>query len=184
MAEVELLVEGFLQIDFEKRTVKIASSSTLVKDKKCILVDCPAHLPTSITPNIIILTHSHLDHTWNVRLFRNRKLYFPSPLPNSVMFVEKEPTLRKTIELIDDELKLSNNVIIFSTPGHVRDHISVLVHAQDGNYVIAGDAIKNEAELKNDPLFCWNIEKWRESRKKILSIADYVVLGHGGIVKI
>jgi len=82
---------------------------------------------------------------------------------------------------------------IIQTPGHSPEHCSLVVPAEEGIYVIAGDVFwwaddeeqKIDVEKKDDahPAEV-NMQNLIESRKNILEVADYIIPGHGKTFKV
>jgi glyoxylase-like metal-dependent hydrolase (beta-lactamase superfamily II) len=199
MAEVKVLIEGKHQAIEDK--VYISSTVTLIKDDgKNILVDT-SHIwnkeklisaleTEGLAPNdidMVVLTHTHLDHTANTYLFNNAEIFakfnfgYPGQLHN---------TQEECIERFDIETgtNLSKDVEFLITTGHSIDSLSIKVNTADGIIVIAGDAIASEefADLKKQPNSDWiySLEEYNNSRKKILAIADFVIPGHGEMFKV
>ena len=124
--------------------------------------------------NYIFTTHYHTDHARDRALFPNAKqvdiwgynvgdrYYFES----------------------EKGFKITQNVSVIPTPGHAREHSSLIVKTVNGIVVIAGDVwwYKNFTP-KIDP-YAVNQHDLEKSRKKILEMADYVIPGHGDIVKV
>jgi glyoxylase-like metal-dependent hydrolase (beta-lactamase superfamily II) len=188
MAEVKILIEGYA-------TKERASPSTvLIKDGRLkILVDPGANKEMLLNAlskeglkpeeiDLIFLTHYHPDHFLNIRLFP-----------------DKDILDGKTIYRDDEEIRFSDNlpntnVKIIETPGHTDEHASLLVETEKGKVVIAGDLWwwydKEEQRTDYESLinqrdpFVKDKEKLKESRKKILEIADYIIPGHGKMFKV
>jgi glyoxylase-like metal-dependent hydrolase (beta-lactamase superfamily II) len=196
MAEVKVLVEGFH--DKSKGYLEASSTSVLIKTDKNILVDTglwkdeekllKALKKEGIVPNdieIIIATHLHLDHTANIHLFKNAKVIAKHNLPTG-------PGLRIAVsgyrieKMEVDNAEIAKDVKTILTPGHVDDHISVVVDTDKGTVVIAGDALGSEkyTDFSVIPDRYWNLEEFNKNRKKILDMADYVIPGHGKMFKV
>lgn len=107
-----------------------------LKDKN-ILIDTSSKLnrkelkkdleELNLTPkdiNIVILTHTHWDHTGNLSLFPNAKVYASKKLSKS----------KKIIDI--DKLKI-NNIKIIETPGHSIDSICILYK----EFLFSGDTL-------------------------------------------
>jgi glyoxylase-like metal-dependent hydrolase (beta-lactamase superfamily II) len=192
MSEVKILIEGYATKTKEEW---VASPSTvLVKDSNLnILVDpgsnkkllLKALAKEKLNPkdiNLIFLTHYHLDHTLNIRLFPDCD-------------VLDGDTINKDDKIIEYSGNIPNtNVKVIPTPGHANEHCSLLVKTNKGNIVIAGDLFwwrTNEEQKtdykslieKKDP-YVKNLEELIESRKKVLKLADYVIPGHGKMFKV
>lgn len=201
MAEIKVLVEGVHKKEDDK--LRIGSTVTLIKSDKNIIVDTGSFLdkdkiieelkkedliPEDI--DIVILTHLHLDHTVNTYLFNNAKIYCKFRKSHPGMFHDPKAGTLQRIE-IKDNMEIAKNVKIILTPGHTDDMISVVCETDKGTIVMAGDAISDESwgdldkKYIPDAIFSErDIEKYDNSRKKIVEIADYIVPGHGGMFKV
>ncbi len=193
MAEVKILIEGYAR---KSDVTWYASPSTvLIKDSgKNIIVDPGANekmllealekeglKPEDI--DIVFLTHYHLDHILNIRLFPNKDIYDGDSInSNDSKIVEYEGNIPNT------------NIQVIPTPGHSYEHVSLLVETEKGKIVIAGDLFwwrDNEGpELNKESLLNYkdpytkDKDALLESRKKILEIADYIIPGHGKMFKV
>lgn len=127
----------------------------------------------------VFFTHLHRDHTGNYTLFENARFfmseyeYCRSPIPHS--------------EPVPDNGEIMDSVSVLYTPGHTKGHASVVVHLED-TIVIAGDAIVSLTYLLQEKFWCYNQDYYsdkasKESTKKILDTADYIIPGHGSIFK-
>lgn len=131
----------------------------------------------------VFLSHSHIDHILLASLFEKAK------------FVTYDTNL-----LYDNDLMLEFNknffgkdIEILETPGHVTEHLSLLVNTPKGKIALAGDAIwwiEGEKQImdvnKKDDSHPkeLNMEKLIESRKMLLKKADYIIPGHGKMFKV
>jgi len=197
MAEAKVLVKGIHTMN-ESGEIRIASTCTLIKTDKNILVDTSsfheknellaALKKEGLAPediDMVVLTHLHLDHTVNVSLFTNACVLckFREGYPGQMHFPSKGYI--KRFELTDGT-EISKDVTVLETPGHTGDMISLVVNTKKGVVVIAGDAFSDETylDLNKEPSPLLNdVQKFNESRKKILAIADYIVPGHGNMFK-
>jgi len=198
MAEVKVLVEG-VHRQIEEGKFDISCTTVLIKSDKNIIVDPGAFInrgklldalkkeglkPEDI--NVVILTHLHLDHIVNVSLFSKAKIFLrfiSGKYPG--MFQRIDQGKLERFDILNE--KIANDISIIDTPGHSDDHISVLVETKEGNVVISGDAIASEewADVNKEPNpLVYSVEKYGESRKKILEIADYIIPGHGKMFKV
>ena len=134
--------------------------------------------------NFVIVTHTHLDHSLLAGIFENAKI-----LDNSNIYSfngkigEHEGNAPGT------------NIEIIKTPGHDQFHCSVLVDTDDlGKVVMAGDVFwwADEEEQKTDRQsllehkdpYIKDEKALRESREKILKLANYIIPGHGEMFKV
>jgi len=188
MAEVKILIEGYA-------TKERASPSTvLIKDSGLkILVDPGANKERLLSAlsreglkpediNLIFLTHYHPDHILNIRLFPDKDILDG----NTIYRDDKDIGFSDNIP--------NTNIKVIETPGHAHEHASLLVETEKGKVVIAGDLWwwYDEEEQKTDYESLMNYrdpyvkdeEKLKESRKKVLEIADYIIPGHGKMFKV
>lgn len=197
MAEVKVIIEGTHNpLGGEK--LKVNATVTLIKSDKNILVDTGYFNEREIiisklkeenltheSIDIVILTHTHLDHIVNTYLFPNAKIFCKLRKNYSGQFhIPSEGCLERFD--LKDGVELAKDVSILLTPGHTEDHISVVVKTNKGIVVIAGDALASESlmDINKQPLLAADFNDFNESRKKILKIADYIVPGHGNIFQV
>ncbi|MDD5181702.1 MAG: MBL fold metallo-hydrolase [Candidatus Nanoarchaeia archaeon] len=175
----------------------VASTSTLVRGDKNIIVDTGSFMDRdrlvdslkkeNLTPediDCVIITHTHLDHSANAGLFKNAEILVKHNLSNpGIKFYVNSYFIEK-VNL--DGYTVMKGVKTLLTPGHTVDNISVAVETREGTIVVAGDAISSEKylDLSRIPESCWDKNEYNKSRKKILKIADWIIPGHGDLVKI
>ncbi len=192
MSEVKVLIEGYAK---EENGVELASpSTTLIQDSGLkILVDPGANKELLLNAlskeglypkdiDIIFLTHYHPDHILNIRLFPDKDILDG----NTIYRDDKEIAFSDNIP--------NTNVKVMETPGHAHEHACLLVETEMGKIVIAGDVFwwSDEEEQKTDyeslmnhkDPYVKNEKELKESRKKILEIADYIIPGHGKMFKV
>ncbi len=200
MAEIKVLIKGHHAKNEEARP-KIGSTITLIRTKeKKIVVDTGSFLDKDklidelknegLTPkdiDTVILTHLDLDHLVNIYLFKNAKVFCKfrgGGYPGQTHF-PAEGCLERT-DLLEKKL-ISEDIEIMLTPGHAEDMISVIVDTPKGKVVVAGDAFpsKGWVDFRRQPnSLITDVEKFNESRKKILQVADYIIPGHGEMFKV
>jgi glyoxylase-like metal-dependent hydrolase (beta-lactamase superfamily II) len=127
----------------------------------------------------VVSSHSHQDHSRNSKLFGKDKVY------NPFLLYKKIP---EGLIIPGTQIK-----VIYS-PGHVDKHIAFLVDTAEGKFAIAGDVFwwEDGEEQKTDyeSLIAHidpagkDLTVLQESRKKLLSMADYVIPGHGDIFRV
>lgn len=131
----------------------------------------------------VFLSHRHPDHVLLAGLFDKAKyITFDSNLlyDQDLMLEFDKDFLGKDIEIIN-------------TPGHVNEHISLIVTTKKGKIAIAGDTIwwwDDEEQIfdinqpdHNDAIDL-DMKVLIKSRKKLIKKADYIIPGHGKMFKV
>lgn len=188
MAEVKILLEGYTNADSvgESGEERTATTTTLIRDGEWVIVTDPGVLESQdilvdalakeglkvADVNLVIVTHSHLDHYRNVGMFAKAKNLEYWALWDGNRADEWDE-------------QFTDNIRIIKTPGHNYDGLTILVDTQEGRVAIAGDLWwkENYPEATNDP-YASDQEKLKESRQKVLSVADYIIPGHGPMFKV
>jgi len=186
MAQVKILIEGYTSADniAESGEERTCPTITLVKDKDIVMVVDPGVLESQDVlkrklkeeglgvddVNIVFITHSHADHYRNAGMFPKAKLLEFFALWNGNIAEEWN-------EQFTDDIK------IIKTPGHSSTSLTLLVQAGKGVVAVCGDVFWKENAPQNDP-YATNPNKLKESREKILQIADWIIPGHAGIYKV
>lgn len=189
MAQVDILIKGYNQ-EVSEELHKYASTTTLVRSGEFnIVVDPGTHKSTDLyvhalkdfdlTPNDIthvFTTHEHLDHTRDIPFFKNATVI------DSVGYHKADEHRFDESE----ELEIAPGVKRMATPGHGQEdqHASLLVDTDKGVVCVAGDVWWYEDLTPVDDSYISDPEALEESRKKILELADYIIPGHGGMVKV
>jgi len=193
MAEIKILIEGYA-----KKLAKgwVASSTTclIIAENKKIITDpgcnrqklLEALHKEGLTTNdidYVFLSHCHPDHILLAGIFEKAK------------FITFDANLMydKDLMLEFDKHVLGKDIEIVETPGHVLEHLSLLVSTAKGRVAIAGDVIwwiEGEKQLFNinqkdhTQAKGMNMGTLIESRKKLLENADYIIPGHGKMFKV
>jgi glyoxylase-like metal-dependent hydrolase (beta-lactamase superfamily II) len=185
MNTVKILIQGYAQKLPDGRW-NATSTTTLVRSEgKNVIID-PGLFPKDINTALekegltvenidtVVNSHSHQDHARNRKLFGKEKVYSP--------FTEYKK-IPEGLVIPGTQIK-----VIF-TPGHVDKHIAFLVDTAEGKCSIAGDVFwweDNEEQKTDLASLLEHIDPagkdqkvLTESRKKLLSLADYVIPGHG-----
>lgn len=193
MAEVKVLIEGYAK-ELEKGWVASSTTCLVTTENKKIITDPGCNRKkllatlskeglTTSDIDYVFLSHCHPDHILLAGIFEKAK------------FVTFDTNLlyNKDLMLEFDKDVLGKDLEIIETPGHVLEHLSLLVHTSKGKIAIVGDVIwwvdgeeqvfninqKDHSQAKG-----MNMKKLIESRKKILEIADYIIPGHGKMFKV
>ena len=186
MSGFKILIEGYART---MGSVVFASPTTvLIRDSGLtILVDPGANKRLlldalereAITPeqiDIVFVTHHHLDHLLNIRLFPDKEIYDGA-----------------AINAYDKMLEYSGNIPntrikVIPTLGHTMEHWSLLMETARGKVAIAGDVfwwwddeeqkIDKESLMAREDPYAQDADALSESRKKLREMADYIIPGH------
>jgi glyoxylase-like metal-dependent hydrolase (beta-lactamase superfamily II) len=173
MAEVKVLIEGnfgsTVSLVRDKTLVMIVDPG-LVKDPKVIVRRLKKENLSVNDVNVVCVTHAHMDHYRNVGMFPRAKAldYWGMWLKDG---------------LKECKSRLTENIRIMKTPGHTDDGISVIVKTEMGVVAICGDVFWEENASLSDS-YCGDNGKLKESRKRVLKVADYIITGHGKMFKV
>jgi glyoxylase-like metal-dependent hydrolase (beta-lactamase superfamily II) len=155
--------------------------------------------------NAVIFTHLHWDHCSNMSVFQNARYYVHSKelefaLDPHVLYYKSyeskklgvtPPFENAEFQTLEGEYEFNSFITVFPSPGHSPGHQSVGVRTPKGLYVIAGDAVFSEENLKPDeqknlpftPMGRYvNVFDMFESMENIVQRADHVLTGHGSDV--
>lgn len=189
---LKILIQGYAR--YEKDVLVASPSTVLIKDSGLnLLIDPGANeklLLESLSKekiklediDIIFLTHYHLDHILSIRLFPETQI-----VSGEGIFVNDRmmPVSKKIPET---ELK------IVKTPGHSKEHCSILADTDNGVIAVAGDVFwwmddekqdtNYQSLLRKEDKLAYDFIALQKSRRKLLEIADYIIPGHGKMFKI
>jgi len=194
MAKIKILIKGYAK---EKYGEEFASSTTtLIRENNLNIIVDPGINKEALLGglakeglktgdiNFVIVTHTHLDHSLLSGIFENAKI------------LDNDDIYSFDGKISGHEGKIPNTDIeIIKTPGHDQFHCSVLVETEDlGKVVIAGDVFwwTDEEEQKTDKQnllehedpYVKDKKALKESRERILNLADYIIPGHGEMFKV
>jgi glyoxylase-like metal-dependent hydrolase (beta-lactamase superfamily II) len=192
MTDLKILAEGYARKDDD---VLFASpSSVLIRDsglnilvdpglnKRSLLVSLDKEDLRPEDIDLLFLTHHHLDHILNVRLF-----------PESIVCDGFD--MIKEDRIISYSGKIPNtNIKVIPTPGHSSEHCSLMAETEMGKIVVAGDVFwwmddeiqetSKESLLGHKDPFVADVWELVESRNKLIEIADFIIPGHGKMFKV
>jgi glyoxylase-like metal-dependent hydrolase (beta-lactamase superfamily II) len=186
MPEVRVLYKGSVKKEGDG-WIAVPNTILITQGRRKILVD-PGNHPKlldqleirSIWPeeiDTIFLTHSHLDHTLNLRLFPD------------AMIIDSTWIYQGTRMKPHDRKIPGTEIEIVPTPGHSLDHASLIVPTEEGKTAICGDLFwweENDEQRTDyssllfleDP-FAVDRDRLLKSRRTLLRIAERFVPGHG-----
>ncbi len=189
MSKVKVLIEGYAKVN-KDGTWDATSSTTLVDTGKVkIIVDpgCNRKLLLQAlqkeglkTSDIdyVFISHYHPDHCLLIGIFEKAKVF------DSVQW-QDGPIGGETPEFLPD-----TDIQIVKTPGHSPEHASLLVPTKNGNVLIGADVfwwaegVKPTLDLDFPDDFASDMETLKQSRKKALEIADWIIPGHGKMFRV
>jgi glyoxylase-like metal-dependent hydrolase (beta-lactamase superfamily II) len=176
-AQVDVVLDGSLT----STGGGVASTCTLVRDGGNVIVVDPGMAtgaaaildglagfgvqPEDVTE--VVLSHHHPDHTMYAGLFPNAAVHDHWAIYRGTHWEDSEC----------DGRVLSPSVQLVRTPGHTAEDLALIAGTPDGVVVTthswfhADSAVEDEDAEDPDQL--------RESRRRILEVADLIVPGHG-----
>lgn len=193
MAEVKVLIEGYAK-KLEKGWVASSTTCLVTSGNKKIITDPGCNREkllealnkeglTTHDIDYVFLSHCHPDHILLAGIFEHAR------------FITFDTNLMydKDLMLGFEKYILGKDIEIIETPGHVLEHLSLLVNTPKGRIAIAGDVIwwidgeeqvldisqKDHSQAKG-----MDMKKLIESRKKLVERADYIIPGHGKMFKV
>lgn len=185
MIQLDVLCVGDLQRDGDGNILKADCTSVLIRAPGHNIVVDPStkYMKPAVKTSFrqigvfpkevdtVILTHTHADHTGNLDMYRNAKVYLHSGADTEV----------PSATVIDgDEFEVCPGVRIVHTPGHCPEQCSVFVEA-DRRYAVAGDTVPLEDNLRKmvPPAINTDPDLALQSIKRVADYADVVIPGHG-----
>ncbi len=188
-ATVKVLIEGYARqvengwIASSTTCLVISSGMKIITDPGCNrqkLTEALANESLSSEDiDFVFLSHGHPDHMMLCGIFEKAKLV---TYDDHLVYDQ------------DRMVKFDKHIMgpcteVISTPGHVPDHISLLVNTRDGIVAIAGDVFWWSDEEKQDPCNATpslgdDHQKLAESRRTLLRMADFIIPGHGKMFRV
>jgi glyoxylase-like metal-dependent hydrolase (beta-lactamase superfamily II) len=188
-SDLKILVDTGFEFEMDHGRDNIA------RNKKILIQALEDHslMPEDI--DILFITHWHADHFMNYDLFSDSEIIMAKP-------AVKRHHLDFT-EMDDGDL-IADGVQVLFTPGHTREHASLLLstkpmifkqRSQQGGIItgigekkviVAGDAIVSPNYYFLNKIWNHNNDFYSESLaqqsvEKICEVADYIIPGHGGM---
>jgi len=192
MTEVKILIEGYAKK--LKNGWDASSTTCLIKTKNKKIITDPGcnrlrllsalkkeNLKTSDI-DYVFLSHCHPDHILLAGIFEKVKFI---TFDSNLMY-DKDHLATFDANVLGDDVK------IIQTPGHVLEHLSLLINTKQGKIAIAGDVIwwtDNEKQVfkldqkDHSKAKGMDMATLIKSRKKLVKLADYIIPGHGKIFK-
>lgn len=171
---IDPLTSSVVLIQTEKHNILVDTGTPNFKEK--VLENLAKEGLQAKDINYLILTHGHLDHTFNAHLFPKALIY------TQVAFWHWQDANCHIFPQGVAEDVVPRTTLIH-TPGHTQDSLSVFVEDSAGKkWVMAGDAV-NIHYLDNGSLRKRVGEEGVASIQKMLDLnPDYIIPGHGKIL--
>ncbi len=119
----------------------------------------------------VFISHHHPDHTVNIALFPNAELVDFWGRYKGDLWQDHA-----------DGYEIAPGIRVLRTPGHTEEDASLIVETNQGTYVLTHLWSFADITPGEDPL-AWSQETLDENREKIVQIADWIIPGHGNLVK-
>ncbi len=188
MSKIEVVTQGYAE--FKGQNFIASPTTVLVRTHrgKLAIIDPGSNTPAllegldhlKITPgsiDLICLTHTHVDHLLNIRIFPHAPVY------------EWYYLYHRDSGIYSPNLLDSFDMTVIATPGHCDQHVSYLVQTENDKVAVAGDVfwwLKGEKqETQREQLLTrkdgpgTNPNHLYQSRKRLLESADIIIPGHG-----
>lgn len=152
------------------------------RDKERLLEKLKHHGISPQEINYVVCTHGHVDHVGNLNLFDNAvQMVSHDILQEQDIYTDLPENFKEGAPYCID----GENIQVVCTPGHTPQDVSVIVRGTEfGTVVVCGDLFEHEDDENLWREFSESPDKHRESRQKVLEIADWIVPGHGKMFKV
>jgi glyoxylase-like metal-dependent hydrolase (beta-lactamase superfamily II) len=185
---VKIIIQGYARRKDNDRWDATSTTVLVQSAGKLILIDpgCdPEKLKSALKNDrlslddidIVIVSHSHYDHSRNTRLFVKNKVC------NISLFFQRQELIKNTVLIPGTE------IIVLRTPGHVDRHVAFLVNTAAGKCAIAGDVfwwedgqeqkVDFQSLINQDDPLAKNMSVLQNSRLNLIKCADFIIPGHG-----
>ena len=138
---------------------------------------------------MVVITHLHWDHTWNLNLFKNAKFvvqkreleYSVTPCEvHKLTYCHWWRLYEINFTVIDGDMQLMDGLSVITTPGHTPGSQSVVVETEAGTFVYIADLsnLDDTWEKRIPSGEICSIPDSFDSFHKVQRIANYVLTGH------
>jgi glyoxylase-like metal-dependent hydrolase (beta-lactamase superfamily II) len=181
MPTVKILTEGYVR----ENGTRVAGTISLVQGEQATIVADPGMVadralildalrredirPEDITH--VFISHHHPDHTINIALFPNAEI------------IDFWATYRDDLWISHgDEYEIDAGITVLRTPGHTEEDASLIVETEEGIVALTHLWWHEDMTPEKDPL-AWDQEQLEAHRERLLTIADWIIPGHGKAFK-
>lgn len=123
------------------------------------------------TPIIVSRENFRLASSWKGRLFGCLPQYFPSWLRPTLVELPSRPfgPFARSVPLTKD-----GTIVLVSTPGHMRGHMSVIVRSPDVTYCLAGDSTYDERLLLEELVdgVTYDVELSKQTLRQLMALGQ------------
>ncbi|MFA5966982.1 MAG: MBL fold metallo-hydrolase [Patescibacteria group bacterium] len=193
MAKVKVLIEGYAK-ELENGWIASSTVCLVTTGDKRIITDPGCNREKLLEAlkgenlatgdiDYVFLSHCHPDHVLLAGIFEKAKFV----TFDSNLLYDKDHLSKFDIHILGEDIE------IVETPGHVLEHLSLIVNTSQGRVAIAGDVIwwvdgeeqkfdidqEDHSQAKG-----MNMKQLVESRRNLLEHADYIIPGHGKMFKV
>ncbi len=135
----------------------------------------------------IFLTHFHLDHGYNTKLFTNATVYIHGAYKNkpyekfgtlqSKLFLEVINSWKNVVEINDGDV-FFDSIKVFYSPWHSKEHCSFVIETENmGKVLYAGDIVMNKVEFY-DIIRLLRNDDCSEFVNNLVKDVDWIVFTH------
>lgn len=192
MINYKILLQGYANF-ISKKLWKVNPTVVLIEnrgeyiifdpgvDRKPLLNALDKESLTVKDINYVFISHKHIDHIALAGIFPNAKLCTGKTIYEGAKEIKHNGNI------------FGNDIKTISTPGHTKNHNSLLFTVHNQKILLAGDvfwwhtkekqAIDYKSLINKNDIFAENQKQLEDSRKKALKLADIIIPGHGKIFK-
>jgi glyoxylase-like metal-dependent hydrolase (beta-lactamase superfamily II) len=179
---VDLIHPGYIRDDS-----RVGSSISLIRDGDAIIVADPGLVAAQsriLDPlaergiaagdvTHVFLSHHHPDHTMNAGLFPNATVVDFWARYQADLWLDHD----------GDGWQMTDHAQLWLTPGHTEEDASLVVHADDGVYVLTHLWWRADRTPEIDP-YAPDQTVLEAQRARVLTVADIVIPGHGDLFRV
>ncbi len=188
MIKYHILIQGIAS-DFKKLLVTHYPTTVLIVSEKNkiifdpgvdrkMLIDSLKTLEYSINDiNYVFLSHHHMDHALLAGIFPNAKVLLENTWYQDIL----EGEFKNSV--------FGPNISIIKTSGHTKNDSCLLIKTDREKILLAGDIFWwpfNEKQedtiegiIKHKDMFAVDQKKLEQERRRLISMADLIIPGHG-----